>query len=96
MTRADIIRVIESNLAQLKSFGVKSLALFGSAVRDEVRPDSDVDVLIEFEGHATFDAFMDVKELLEHVLGRRVDLVTPDALKPLVKARIEQELVRVV
>lgn len=35
-------------------------------------PDSDVDVLIDFEGRPTFDAFMDVKELLERVLGRRV------------------------
>jgi predicted nucleotidyltransferase len=95
MSRAEIIRIIESNLAHLKSLGVKSLDLFGSAARDEVRPDSDVDVLIEVEGRSTFDAFMDVKEFLESVLGRRVDLVTRGALKPLVTTNIERDLIRV-
>jgi len=72
-----------------------SLSLFGSTARDEARADSDVDVLIDFEGRPTFDAFMDVKELLKFVLGRRVDLVKQGALKPLVKTNIERDLVRV-
>ncbi len=97
MTRAETIEIIERILADLRGLGVKSLSLFGSAARDEAHPDSDVDVLIEFEfeGRATFDAFMGVKELLERVLGRRVDLVTRGALKPLVKTSIERDLVRV-
>jgi uncharacterized protein len=95
MTRAEAIERIESCVPQLRRRGVKSLALFGSFARDESRPESDVDVLVDFEGPATFDAYMDVKELLERVLERRVDLVTRAALKPSVKPFIERDLLHV-
>lgn len=56
---------------------------------------SDVDILVRFEGPPTFDRFMEVKLALEDALGRRVDLVTPAALKPALARRIEKELVDV-
>ena len=59
MRRADVIARISARREELtKQFGVRSLALFGSVARDEARPDSDVDVLVEFEGPTTFDAHM--------------------------------------
>jgi predicted nucleotidyltransferase len=79
----------------LTGFGVKSLALFGSVAREEAGPDSDVDILVEFEGRATFDRFMDTKYYLEEILGCRVDLVVPDAIKPGMKSMIMQDLVYV-
>jgi predicted nucleotidyltransferase len=55
-----------------------------------------VDVLVELDGLATFDAHMDLKALLERVLGRRVDLVTQRALKPNVRSDVERDLIHVV
>lgn len=76
-------------------FGVRSLALFGSVARDEARPDSDVDVLVEFEGPTTFDGHMGLLVFLEDLLGCRVDVVTPNGLRPGRREAIAQDLVRV-
>lgn len=75
--------------------GVLSLHLFGSAARDELGGDSDVDLLVEFDGPATLERFMGLEELVEERLGRRVDLVTAEAIRPRLGARIEGELRRV-
>jgi len=93
--RTLIVDAIQSHDAQLRALGVKSLGLFGSAARDEAGPESDVDLLVEFDGPASFDGYMDLKELLERVLERRVDLVTQRALKPLVRTYVERDLIRV-
>lgn len=69
--------------------------MFGSVLRDEARPDSDIDVLVVFEGKPTFDAFMDLQFHLEDLLGIRVDLVTDKALRPQVRETIEGELLHV-
>jgi len=69
--------------------------LFGSAARDEARDDSDLDLLVAFEVGPTFDSFMGLKFFLEDHLGRRVDLVTPDALKPRMRPIVEREAVDV-
>ena len=66
-------------LAQRKNdiatrFGVRRLALFGSAARDELTAGSDVDLLVEFEGPATYDRYFGLKDHLEALLGRTVDL----------------------
>ncbi len=78
-----------------KKFAVKHLALFGSTARGEAREDSDVDVLVEFEGPATFDGYMGVKSYLEELLGRKVDLVTESGLKPRARLHVEKDLIRV-
>ncbi len=61
---------------------VKSLALFGSAARGDDRPDSDVDVLVEFypQAHVGFFKLAQLQRSLSHAVSRTVDLVTPDAL----------------
>jgi hypothetical protein len=72
-------------------FGVRRLALFGSVARDEARPDSDVDVLVAFDGPVTLDRYMGVKFHLEDALGARVDLVTDSGLKPRARPIVERE-----
>ena len=67
----------------------------GSAARDELRDESDIDVLVEFERAATFDGYFDLKEFLEQLLGRRVDLVTEKGLKPRARRHVEKDLIRV-
>ena len=74
---------------------MKSLAVFGSVARGEAGPDSDVDILVEFEGRATFDRYMGLKFFLEDLLGRRVDLVTRKALKPRMRPYVEREAIYV-
>ena len=69
--------------------------LFGSAVRGELNPDSDLDFVVEFEPGAGFDEYMDLKFLLEELFGRRVDLVTHRSLKPRLLPVFEKEGVRI-
>ena len=76
-------------------FGVKQVALFGSAARDELNATSDVDVLVEFDGPTTAAAYMDLKFYLEDLLGRPVDLVTDKALRKELRPYVEKEMIRV-
>ena len=75
-----------------KRFGVRKIGLFGSAVRGEARPDSDVDILVEFET-PTFDRYMDLKFHLESLFGRPCDLVLIDTLKQGVRSRALSEAI---
>jgi uncharacterized protein len=79
----------------IRRFGITDLALFGSTVRDEARPDSDIDVLVSFDGLATSKRYFGVQFYLEDLLGSPVDLVTEDALRPQLRPYIEKELVHV-
>lgn len=79
----------------MERFGVRHLALFGSAARDELAGGSDVDVLVEFEGPARYDGYFALKDYLETLLGRPVDLVTEGGLKPRARRHVERDLVRV-
>jgi predicted nucleotidyltransferase len=92
--RADALRLIEAHRAELKSFGVRSLALFGSVARDEARPDSDVDVLVEFAEPVGFFHVFRVRRRLEEILGTNVDLITPGGLRPELRNGILAEAVR--
>lgn len=71
------------------------LALFGSVVRDSARADSDVDILVSFDGPVTSSRYLGVQFSLEDLLGRRVDLVTDKALRPGLRPYVERGAVRV-
>jgi predicted nucleotidyltransferase len=71
---------------------VRRLAFFGSILRDDFGPESDVDVLVEFEaGHVPGFAFFDLQEELSAILGRRVDLHTPGSLSRYFRDRVVRE-----
>jgi uncharacterized protein len=91
MRRSEILQTLGSRREDFARMGVKSMAIFGSVARDEARSDSDVDILVEFQGPATFNGYMDLKFFLEDILGRPVDLVTRKSIRPQLKARIESE-----
>ncbi len=96
MNRQDALSGLRAHADEIRErFGVKDLAVFGSVARDEARPDSDVDVLVTFEGPATFDGYMDLKFFLEDLLGCPVDLVTDKAVRPQLRPRIEREAIHV-
>ena len=73
-------------------FTVKRIGVFGSYVRGDVGSESDVDIIVEL-AEPTFDHYMDLKFRLEEILGRPVDLVIADTVKPRLRPIIEQEVV---
>ena len=92
-TKDDVLSRLRDLEHRLRSLGVKRLGLFGSFVRDEQRPASDVDVLLEFDpARKSFDNFMRIAFLLEEVLERPVELVTTEGLSPHMGPRILNEV----
>jgi predicted nucleotidyltransferase len=86
------LSLIEREWSLLRQrYGVRRIGIFGSCTRGEDRPDSDVDILVEFE-RKTFDNYMGLKFFLEDHLDRRVDLVIADSIKPRLREAILQEV----
>jgi predicted nucleotidyltransferase len=88
-----LLRTIKPILAQ--QFGVTQLALFGSTPRNEARDNSDLDILVSFDGPATSARYFGVQFNLEDQLGCTVDLVTEKALRPELRPFIEKEAINV-
>ena len=96
MNRTMILDLLNQHRDEfLNRFGAKHFALFGSAARDELRDDSDIDVLVEFDGPATFDGYVGLKDYLEELFGAKVDLATEAMIKPRLRRHIEKDLLRV-
>ncbi len=91
----ELVTELTVRAAELRNeFGVTSLSLFGSVARGDPTPDSDVDLLVEFERPIGLLRFVGLKLRLEEILGRSVDLVEPDALHPRLRDRILSEAIR--
>ena len=90
---------IEANrviiLPVLRRHGIKRAGIFGSVVRGEATPESDVDILVELDEQASLLDFIGIKLKLEDALGRRVDLGQYAAIKPGLRERILREEVRI-
>jgi hypothetical protein len=71
----------------IAKYNIKKIGLFGSFVTDTATPDSDIDILVDFEKTPGWEYF-DLMEFLENELGRKIDLVTPNALKNPLKTKI--------
>ncbi|NOQ36968.1 MAG: DNA polymerase subunit beta [Methylococcaceae bacterium] len=79
----------------VKRFGITRLALFGSTVRDEAKPESDIDIVIAFDDIATSEKYFGVQFYLEDELQAPIDLVTEKAIRKELRPFIEQEAVNV-
>lgn len=95
MNLKNVSVLLKRHQAELHQRGVKSLAVFGSLARGEATPASDIDVLVEFDRPVGLFEFIRLKMYLEELTGRQVDLVTPDALRPAMRADILREAVHV-
>ena len=95
-TKENVFQRIIEGRKQLALLGVKNIGLFGSFVRGDQTRSCDIDILVEFtpEKH-TFDNFMEVAFLLDDLLGRKVELITPEALSPHIGPHILREVERV-
>jgi hypothetical protein len=91
----DVLALLREHEPEIKKrFGVATIGIFGSFVRGEERPDSDVDVLVTFRrGEETFNNYMGCKFYLEDLFGRKVDLVMKDAVKKRLRPYILGEVV---
>jgi len=77
------LKQLTAHQAELKRIGVRRIGLFGSCLRGEQRPDSDVDVLVEFEDRQRkLTNLVQLGDYLETLFGRRVELLTPESLSP--------------
>lgn len=95
-TKEDVIERLGEARQALADLGVTEIGLFGSFVSRRQTETSDVDMLIYFaSGKNTFDNFMDLSFLLEELMGRHVELVTPQALSPHIGPHILREVERV-
>ena len=96
MKRAEVLRLLAEHRDELAAMGVESIDVFGSVARDEAGPESDVDLLVEFSRPVGLFHFFDVQERLQDILGAKVDLGMPSALKPRMRARVLAEAVRAI
>ena len=97
MDKEKVLQILRENRETLARFHVRSLSLFGSVLRGEAKPGSDIDFLVEFEPGAAVGLFefIRLKRELSDLLGMEVDLGTPDALHPALKEDILKEAVHV-
>ncbi len=96
MNRDDVLKLLRAHKATLaQRFGVTELALFGSFARDQAADDSDVDILVGFDGPATSKRYFGTQFYIEDLLGRQVDLVTDKALRAELRPYVEREIVNV-
>lgn len=92
MTRDELLALLTQHKPVLaERFGVTSLRLFGSFARGTAREDSDVDVLVSFDGPATAKRYFGVQFYLEDLLRRDIDLVTEDALRTRLRPYVERD-----
>jgi predicted nucleotidyltransferase len=96
MNRRETLKLLQAHKPYLaREFGVTDLALFGSTARDAAGSDSDIDILVAFDGPATSRRYFGVQFYLEDLLGRPVDLVTNKALRPELRPYVEREAIHV-
>jgi len=96
MRKDEALKLLAQHKPELiRRFGITDLALFGSTVRNEARPDSDIDVLVSFDGPATSKRYFGVQFYLEDLLGCTIDLVTDKALRPQLKPYVEASAIHV-
>lgn len=96
MKRAEVVSQLQAHMPEMEErFGVRDLALFGSASRDTAGAESDIDILVAFDGPATSSRYFGLQFYLEDLLGKTVDLVTDKALRPELRPFVEQEAIHV-
>ena len=94
MNVAELKKLLIAHREELDSFGVEELLVFGSVARGEARPDSDVDLMVRFSRPTGVFTLVHLKDCLESIIGRPVDLVTEAGLRPWMRDSVRKEAVR--
>jgi uncharacterized protein len=94
MMNQEIIEKLKSKKDELsKKYNIKSIGVFGSYARGEETPESDIDILVEYDITPGFFEFLNLEDELSVLVNKKIDLVTKPALKPLIKDQILQETI---
>jgi len=92
VSKKDIEKILRRNKAILKKYKVNKVGIFGSFATGKTKKKSDVDLLVEFEDVIDLFDFVHLTDEIQKVLKVKVDLSTPDAIKPYVKPMIMREV----
>lgn len=96
LDREQILGLIKSNHETIQDFGVSRIGLFGSYVRGDQEENSDIDLIVQFEeGKKSYFKFFKLSEYLEGLFDKKVDLLTDLGISPLIKPKIEKEIIYV-
>lgn len=91
--KVEIKDLINRNKTAFSAYGIKRIGIFGSFVRNEQKPESDVDLLVEFDKtKKNFRNFISSLEYTEKLLGRKVEFLTPESVSPYIMPYIKKEL----
>ncbi|MDQ3111028.1 MAG: nucleotidyltransferase family protein [Bacteroidota bacterium] len=92
-TKKELIDLIVANSEQINLFGVQRIGIFGSFVRDEAQPESDIDFFVDIKSEMkTLGNFIELGEFLENLTGRKVELITPQSLSKYIGPHILKEV----
>ena len=94
LTSKQIMKTLNIHRKEIQRFGVKRIGLFGSFQTNKQHKESDIDILVDFEKPVGLFEYARLKMYLEDVLGREVDLVTPEALRKELREDILREAIR--
>lgn len=95
-TKKEILEILHDEMSFLRDkYAVMSCGLFGSYSHGKPNPQSDIDLLVEFEQPVGFFKFIELEDYLSEKIGTKVDLVTKDALKPLIKPYVMESIIYV-
>ena len=93
LSKNDIVKTIQENMEEIKSYGIEKIGIFGSVATDSQTEQSDIDILIEFQkDKKAFDNYMELKFFLEKLFNRKVDLVIEGALKSRIRDSVLREV----
>ncbi|HUX98116.1 MAG TPA: nucleotidyltransferase family protein [Candidatus Deferrimicrobium sp.] len=99
LKKDEIISELRTHLETFGKYKIKKIGLFGSYLRENQKKDSDIDILIEFDENAFdknftgyFENYLALKELLEEIFGRKIDLITVEMISPYIKPYILKEV----
>ena len=92
-SKQQIFKLILENKQAFRDLGADRLGVFGSFVRDEQNKDSDVDLMVDFlPGQKNYRNFLGIADLAEKLMGREVEILTPQSLSPFIAPYIEREI----
>jgi len=94
INRTEVLSRLKAHQDELKTFGVRSISLFGSVARGDAVAGSDVDLLVDLDPDVTLFGFIRLRRRLREILGVRVDLTTEDALREQIRDTVMSEAVR--
>lgn len=93
LDKEDIKKILLARKTEIKTYGVKRIGIFGSFVRGEQHPESDLDFMVEYlPGQKNFDNFMNLAFLLEDTFQRKIDLITPESISQYIYPQVLEEI----